>query len=360
MIRLLAAIALLVPATTAHAVDSARAAHAIAAADFQGVAIVGEGDAITFSQASGEAKPGRPFRIDEPWRLASVTKQLTTLIVMQEVQEGRMELDLPISTYWPQWASPNRDKITIRMLLRHTSGLADPSTTTENAEHVPEFYTRQGVQAAPLRSADGFCAAAPRATPPAAFHYNNCDFIVLGAVLEKVTGKSFGDLLHERIAEPLGLTSLGLFPYDGPAPATVPGLAEGGKDEPNYNLGSYGAAGALYIMPTELWKFDRALMENRLLDRIQTAEMWAGVADLGYAALGQWSFSVPIRGCPDPVALIERRGAIGGVQIRNFLIPARQIAVILFTNRAEFDYGEVWQGNGLSHDLIAAAACPAP
>lgn len=359
MIRLLAALALLVTPAAAFSADAARAEQAIAAAGFQGVAIFGEGDAIVFSKSQGEARPGTPFTPDQPWRLASVTKQLTTLIAMQEVQDGRMELDRPVSAYWPSWSSPNRDTITIRMLMRHTSGLFDPAATPENAAGVPEFYMRQGAAAAPARSADGTCAANPRETPPAEFHYNNCDFIVLGTILEKVTGKPFATLLRERIAAPLGLASLGLFPHDAPAPPTVPGMSEGGKAEPAFNFGSYGAAGGAYMAPVDLWTFDRALMENRLLDRIQTAEMWAGVPDLGYAALGQWSFSAPIKGCPDPVALIERRGAIGGVQIRNFLIPARRVAVILFTNRADFDFGEVWQGQGFSHDLLAAALCPA-
>jgi len=358
MIRRLAALALLILAGPAPAADLARAEAALAASGFRGVAIIGEGDGIAFEKAVGELRPGEAFTLDAPWRLASVTKQLTALIVMQEAQAGTIDIDQPVATYWPDWPSPNRDKITMRMLLRHASGLADPSTTRENAAGVPEFYTRSGAAAGPAASAASFCAVAPRATPPAEFHYNNCDFLVLGAILERVTGKSFATLVRERISEPLRLGSLGVFPYDAAPAATVPGFARGGNPEPAYNFGTYGAAGAAYIAPAELWAFDRALMENRLLDRYQTGEMWAGVPELGYAALGAWAFSVPIKGCPDPVPIVERRGAIGGVQIRNFLIPARRIAVILFTNRAEFDFGEVWAGSGLSHDMLAAAACP--
>ena len=99
-------------------------------------------------------------------------------------------------------------------------------------------------------------------------------------------------------------------------------------------------------------------MANRLLDRVATAQMWAGDPAIGSAAFGAWSYAATIAGCPDPVAVIERRGAIGGVQVRNFLVPARRLALILFTNRAGLDFGEVWQGRGFAHDMLAASLCP--
>jgi len=56
--------------------------------------------------------------------------------------------------------------------------------------------------------------------------------------------------------------------------------------------------------------------------------------------------------------IIERRGSIGGVQVRNFILPEPEIAVALFTDQAEFDFGEIWQGAGFSYDMLSLAACP--
>ncbi|SNS92824.1 CubicO group peptidase, beta-lactamase class C family [Sphingomonas laterariae] len=356
-----AAIALLFAAGAAQAADGARADQAIAASGFQGVALIGEGSALVYERAAGEVRPGEPHRIDSVWRLASVTKQLAALIILQEVAAGTIDLEAPVRTWWPEWPAPHADKITVRMLLRHESGLPDPSAGMPGGDDdVPAFYRQQGVAADPAAAASGFCAGPPRTQAPAGFHYNNCDYLVLGALAEKVTGKSFATLLDERIARPLGLASLGLFAFAGPPAPHVSGLIAKYVAEPAINLGSYGAAGAAFMRPRDLWLFDRALMENRLLDRIQTAAMWTGDPGLGFAALGAWSYAASLQGCPDEVALVERRGSIGGVQIRNFLAPHARVAVILFTNRGDFDYGEVGDRSGFAHDMLAAALCPAP
>lgn len=85
--------------------------------------------------------------------------------------------------------------------------------------------------------------------------------------------------------------------------------------------------------------------------------MWDGAPELGYAALGQWAVPAKLAPCDRSVRIIERRGAIGGVQVRNFILPEQDMVVIGFTNRTEFDFGEIWKGEGFSHDLLAAV-CP--
>lgn len=332
------------------AIDAARLDRVADAAAFRGVAIVGQGDAIRWKRETNG------LSADSVWRLASVTKQFIALIAMQENAAGRIDIDAPVRGYWPEWRGS--EKITIRMLMRHESGLADPAESKPDKDGIPEFYRRTAAAAAPATNAAGFCAENPRSEPEKGYHYNNCDFIVLGALLEKITGKPLATLLSERVAAPLGITSLGLFAPDAPAAANVAGTVERGAPEPKLNLGSYGGAGGAYIAPADLWRFDRALMESRLLDRFQTRQMWYGDPELGYAALGAWSFSPPLKGCPDPVALIERRGAIGGIQVRNFLAPATRTAVILFTDTSEFGFGEVWDGRGFAHDMLAATLCP--
>lgn len=346
-------------ATPAAAVDAERLDRTLAASGFQGVALVGAGQAVRWQRAAGEVRPGVPHRIDSVWRLASVTKQLTALIVMQEVAAGRLALDRPIRDYWPDWPGVFADQITTRMLLRHESGLADPNLSPSAAnDDVPDFYRRTGPAAEGQAAARGFCAEGPRAVPGAGYHYNNCDYIVLGALLERLTGRPLARLWQDRIAAPLGLTTLGLFDPAAAARANVPGLLAGGREEPVLNLGSYAGAGAGFAKVEDLWRFDRALMDHSLLDPATTAQMWTGDPAIGSATFGAWSYAASVSGCAAPVTVIERRGQIGGVQARNFLVPAAHLALILFTNRATFDFGEVWQGRGFAHDMLAAALCP--
>ncbi|MET0269367.1 MAG: serine hydrolase [Sphingomonas sp.] len=354
--RVLAAMLIACATPAVAAIDSDRLDALIASADFTGVALVGAGDALVYERSVGPVRAGMPHDADSPWRLASVTKQLVALIAMQEVAAGRLDLDASVAALWPGWPGPAA--VTPRMLLRHESGLADPAGSKPDNDGVPEFYRRAGPAADPARNAAGYCAASRRAAPGSGYHYNNCDFIVLGALLERLAGRPLATLLEERIASPLGLATLGLFRFDAPPAPHVSGTVAG-KAEPALNLGSYGGAGSAYVSPRELWLIDSALLRHRLLDRVATRQMWAGDPAIGFAAFGSWAYATRLAGCPDTVDLVERRGMIGGVQVRNFIAPARAQAVLLFADTADFDFGEVGAGRGFAYDMLAAVLCPA-
>lgn len=317
---------------------------AIQSAGFTGVVIAGQTDASPIVRNSGPRNEGA----HAIWRYASVTKQLTATIVMQEVAAGRLALDSPVKDYWPEWPAVYSDLVTVRMLLQHRSGLRDPAEDAADADGVPRFY--RAAAADPQVSASGFCAEHPRAEPGVGYHYDNCDYLVLGALLEHVTGKPFAALLAERIARPLGL-HLGLFAFGRPEARHVRPAREA-----KVVLASYGAAGGAYGTPLDLWAFDRALIDGSLLPAAARAEMWRGDPALGHAALGVWSYAARLRGCAEPVAIIERRGEIGGVQIRNFLVPETRSAAIAFTARP-FAFGEVWQGKGFAYEMLSATVC---
>ena len=286
-----------------------------------------------------------------PWRWASVTKQVTAVLVMQEVVAGRIDLDRPVATYLPDFASPNARTATVRQLLQHRAGLPNPDATAPTPDAFPAYYQR-GYRGSrdPLR---GYCAGPVSGPPGGQWSYNNCDYIVLGALLERVTGQSYATLVRSRIAERLRLRTLAAFPTATP---THSALYEG-KPEPAVDLASYGAAAGLYGTVFDMLGFDRALLDGRLLPAAARETLWRGDPTLGFMALGQWVFTVPLKGCATPVRIVERRGAIGGVEVRNFILPDQGLVLAAFTDRSPFDFGEVWQGKGFSYDLLSAAAC---
>lgn len=287
------------------------------------------------------------------WRWASVTKQIVAVLVLQEVAKGRIDLDAPLSRYLPRFKSANASLITVRQLLRHQTGLPNPDDTPAGAAGMASYYL-PGFKSNrdPL---GGYCSGPVKGTPGAGWTYNNCDYIVAGALLKAVTGKSWDRLVKDRIARPLGLRSLIVLrsgKYEG---ANQFKLA--GDIEPELDFSAFGAAGSLAGSAEDLLAFDRALMNGKLLPPAQLAELWDGQAELGYIALGQWVFTVPLKGCAAPVKIVERRGAIGAVQVRNFILPDQKVAAAVFVANPEFDFGEIWQGSGFSHDLLALAAC---
>jgi D-alanyl-D-alanine carboxypeptidase len=124
-------------------------------------------------------------------------------------------------------------------------------------------------------------------------------------------------------------------------------------------LAAYGASAGLYGSADDLLVFDQALMSGKLLSPKELDQLWDGRPELGFIALGQWVFDAQLKGCAKPVKLVERRGSIGGVQVRNFMIPDQKTAVAIFTDKSEADFafGEIWQGLGFSHDVLSAALC---
>lgn len=267
-----------------------------AAKGFAGEVLVTDATRVTYARAV--SAPDRPHRRGDLWRWASVTKQLTATLAMQAVSQGGLSLDDTIAARLPEFHGSSARNVTVRMLLQHTSGLANPDDTlAASPSDLPDFYRRTTSGAGGTKDALGYCAGPPKGEPGAAFAYNNCDFIVLGAILERVWGKSFAESLHERLALPAGLKTLGIASNDVRLPRLTPGYTENGNPEPSFALATFGPAGAAYGSSDDLAAYDRALLGHRYLDEAATAAVWRGDPKLGYVALGVWSFPAPLTGC---------------------------------------------------------------
>lgn len=354
----IACFAALCAASSAYAQDVQPDSEALTAAatnaGLDGTLLVSEGDTILYERAFGMLEPDgdTPHSLDQVWRWHSISKQIAATIAMMAVAEGRLDLDTPIRTYLPDTRQPNADRLTTAQLMQHLSGLrhADDGPMAENG--YPIFYT-----VAPDSPETGvsYCEGPTETQPGEAFRYGDCDYVMVAAILEAIYAKPYAEILREKVLEPLGMRSAGLAED---AAIGVSGY-EGGKPERTLRLGSSSAAAANYGSAHDLWKFSRALMTGQLIPDEQRERMWTGDGRYGFAALGQWAYEAAVPGCADPVRIIERRGAGMGTQARNIILPDRDIVIIAFANRSEADFyfGEVWTGEGLTLDLLKAAAC---
>ena len=329
---------------------------AAAVKGFAGEVLVTDRTRTTYARAV--SAPGRPHKRGDLWRWASVTKQLTATLVLQSVAAGKLSLDDTVATRLPTFRGPTASAITLRMLLQHTSGLPNPDDTpAASASAFPAFYLRATRGVGGGADALGYCAGTPKAKAGAGFSYDNCDFILLGAILERSSGKPYAELLREGVSRRAGLKTLAIAQGGVAPPRLTAGFGEDGAPEPSFSLATFGPAGAAYGNSDDLAAFDRALLTGRLLDAPSTETAWRGDPKLGYVALGVWGFQAPLNGCPGPVRLVERRGEIGGVEVRNLLAPERGKALVVFADRAGLDFGEIWQGKGLTYDLASSAFC---
>lgn len=358
MIARVAALLAALLATPAIAQPRPDLAPILAEHKFEGFALAADADTILWQtpRAPCPAPTGGENILCHPrdpafqrWPWASVTKQVMAVLTMQQVDRGRLSLDAPAVRYLPQLAK-GAPSPTIRQLLQHRAGLRNPEDTPKDAEGWPAWFTASD-------DALGWCLTG-RTAPGGDWRYNNCDTLVLGAVLEKVTGRSVPALFAERIARPLKLEATGFASRIERRNSGLPDTAVAITPQERAILARFGAAGGLVGTPLDLLAIDRALMAGTLLSPAARESMWAGDPKLGYMALAQWSFDAPLKGCAAPVRLIERRGGIGRFQVRNILLPAQGKVLMLFTADGDFDFGEIWQGKGLSHDLLAKVACP--
>jgi len=328
------------------------AVDAAAAHGLEGVVLARDADSAIFDRAVGMAnrETGGARRMDDAWPIASVTKQIVAVLVMQEVDAGRLRLDETLADALPTIHGQAAARITLRQLLQHTSRLPNPSATAtaHDKDGVEAFYRTPAGPDAAIQ----FCTGTGAADPASAkFDYNNCDYLVLGAILERSSGlplaRLITDPLHSVFTLPGGAQGFA---------APQIGYVNGTKPEPLVRLANFGAAVALIGKPRDLLALDRALLAGKLLSAQARATLWEGNPKLGYEALGQWVFPAKPAGCATTMQLIECEGDIAGIQVRNYIAPATGRILIVFTNRADVDFGQLWQGMGLELGLNVASA----
>lgn len=231
--------------------------------EFNGSALVAEEGKIIYKKGFGMANmewniPNSP---DTKFRLGSVTKQFTAMLIMQLVEDGKLKLHIPITTYIPDYPKDQGEKITIHHLLTHTSGI--PNYTDQ-----PSFISIMRNPITPIDLIKTFWNLPLEFEPGAKFKYSNSGYIVLGYIIEKVTGKTYEEMLKEMIFEPLGMKNSG---YDHTADI-IPKRASGyNKIGTEYFNSQYldmsvpYSAGSLYSTVEDMYLWDQALYTNKLL-----------------------------------------------------------------------------------------------
>ncbi|MEV0896083.1 serine hydrolase domain-containing protein [Actinoplanes sp. NPDC049802] len=243
----------------------------IAAAAAFGVLAEVRDDARVWRGSRGVARLGtrQPVPAGGRFRIGSITKTFVATVVLQLAGEGRLGLDDPLRR-WAPGILPDDDRITVRHLLQHTSGL-------ENLTNAPAFRALYAPDIAAMRDRTwtareliAFGAQLPRRFEPGAgWAYANTGYVLLGMVVERVTGNSYGAEIRRRILRPLGMRHTrvpGTDPHlDGPHPHGYVPVAGEPVDVTVYNPSLSGAAGEMTSTAADLNTFLSALIRGRLL-----------------------------------------------------------------------------------------------
>jgi D-alanyl-D-alanine carboxypeptidase len=160
----------------------------------------------------GDLRANRPARAGDRFRVGSMTKSFVAALVLQLVGEGRLSLDDNLERWLPGLV-PSGERITVRQLLNHTSGLYNYSD--DLPEPPRRFRPRELVAIATGHK--------PLFTPGTQFSYSNTNYILAGLLVERVTGQPLDDQLEQRIFQPLGLDHTELPTPSGHLAARTPG-----------------------------------------------------------------------------------------------------------------------------------------
>ena len=319
-----------------------------------GVVVIGNHDGILYSSARGRlsSRPGAQMLSERAmFDLASLTKVIaTTPAVMKLLDEGRISLLDPVTRWFPEFKGSSRDNITILNLLTHTSGLGDI-----------QLRPWQGMQTVISKAA----AQKNRPRPGSTFDYADINFILLGELVHRVSGKTLDAYCHDELYVPLGAHDTMFLPPENLIDMIAPtlGFTSGVvQDGTARRLGRVAGHAGLFSSASDLGRFARMILGGgsidgtRILSERVVAQMTAPyfcsnariVRGLG------WDMASPFSAPRGSFFSDTSFGHTGYSGSSIWMDPQRDLFVVLLTNR--LNYRDTSHFNQLRRDVSTVAA----
>jgi CubicO group peptidase (beta-lactamase class C family) len=296
----------------------------LATGNFMGAVLVARGDEVLFQGGYGKADleldvPNTPESV---FRLGSLTKQFTAAAILQLQEQGLLDINDTVDRYLPGY--PHGDEITIYQLLNHTSGIPD----YEFLESTMVYRNAVSLDALMAKFSD----LPFDYTPGSQFKYSSSGYVILTAIIEKVSGQSYADYLAEHIFQPLGMEATR---YDN-ADTVLAGRASGytwdGDAYHNaefFDMSNAAGAGGLVSTVGDMYKWDRALYTDALLSPAAREAFFTPVVSTGDGL--SYAYGWFIRETPEHTQALHSGGINGFV---TFVIrdAATQLYVVVLSN----------------------------
>jgi len=238
--------------------------------------LVAQDGKIIFEKGYGLAdrEHGVPVTPQTIFRIASITKQFTAAAILKLQEKGKLSVEDKLSKYIPDF--PRGDEVTLRLLLNHTSGIHDYSPEPDHLSDVAKPTTTEAdveliKMQKPLYDFD----------PGTKWKYSNSGYELLGYIVEKVSGQSFGDFLRANFFQPLGMADTGVYRENLGLPHEALGysLGKNGFEPPFYIEPSHsGGDGALYSTVEDLYRWNEGIFNGRALDAASLKAAFTPVA----------------------------------------------------------------------------------
>ena len=294
---------------------------------FNGAILVIDRGQRVYERAFGEANLEWHVAntVDTRFEIASMTKPMTAIVIMQLVQEGNLRLDAKVSEHLPYYPAETGQRITVEQLLNHTSGLQqdigfidDPIAAAINADMLSNDSLVKLISKQPLRF-----------EPGTSYGYSSDGYAVLGAIIEHVTGRSYWDALRERVLQRVGMSETGVSVLRPIVPRRASGYAQtwdGYENAPHIGVTP---AGGLYSTLEDIERFDRALYGDALVNEESKRLLFA--ARPVVTAYG-WKTSEDTLRSGVTLPVLRTTGGLPGFGAVLVRVPSLQRTIIMLTN----------------------------
>ena len=302
---------------------------------FNGSVLVADNGKIIYKKGFGLANmewniPNQP---DTKFRLGSITKQFTATLILQLVEQGKVKLDGKLTDYLPDYRKDTGDKVTIHNLLSHTSGI--PSYTS-----LPGFMTNVSRNPYPVDDfIKKYASGDLEFEPGTKFVYDNSGYFLLGAIIEKVTGKPYEQVLRENIFDPLGMKNTGYDHWGTILERRATGYTRtprGYGNAPYLDMSIPYAAGSLYSTVEDLYLWDQALYGEKVLSTKSKELMFKpNLENYGYGFVMR---KVSLQPGKLEVPVIQHNGGINGFSTVIVRMVADKRLIVLLDNAEQGEY----------------------
>lgn len=257
---------------------------------------------------------------------------------MQLYERGKINLDAPIATYYPEYKGEAAKKASIRNLLIYSSGRENKDISSP--EFIHQAYDNT------IWDLDDFINTYLSEKlvdqPGTKFSYNNGDYILLGKIIEKIYKKSFEQVLKEEILTPLKMSNTGMLHHNAIMQNIDDGYVADESDAfalhtpTNTYIDNFYAAGAMYSTPKDLLTFDQAVFNHTIIKKSTLDTMLTSNKELGDVALGLWVY--PKKFGTINTLFAERQGEGYGHSANWVHLVDKNISLIILSNTKDIKY----------------------
>lgn len=281
-----------------------------------------------------------PNTPDTRFRLGSLTKQFTSMVILQLVDEGKLALEDKLSDRLPYYRKDTGSKVTIHQLLNHTSGIPNYTDIADVLKHGRETLSTRDLVTA-------WCSRDLEFEPGTKFVYSNSGYVILGALVEEVTGKKYEQVVKEGIFEPLGMKASGYDHYESVISRRATGYdnrLDSIRHAEFVDMSLPHAAGALYSTVEDLLLWDQALYGAKLLSDAGKMKIFTpGQGSYGY---GWYIMKAPAGPDKAERQFFRHMGAIFGFSSLILRVPQERILIVLLNNTGGAPLSQISQGIG--------------